>query len=211
MFVKQLSWCVCGFVFRHSLVWFLCLYLVVLLSSCDSVQCHTFSWLGGNMADSCAEGMGSLPAVSSPVRLETHLDIGTEEESIHQQDRAAQVTIFRQKSGHCQLLSHLYRLKISHSDECPFGTGPQTPDHILQSCPHIRCFDTPDMAHSSGYAHRKHWELVETMQQTADFALLTGLKIWHGRELQRRRRRSVTEELVLKWLLYQTHGVMGLY
>ena len=26
-------------------------------------------------------------------------------------------------------------LQISHSDECPCGTGPQPPNHILQSCP----------------------------------------------------------------------------
>ena len=63
------------------------------------------------------------------------LDIETEEDSIHQLDRAAQVTIFRLRTGHCQLLSHLHRLKISHSYECPCGTGPQTPNHILQSCP----------------------------------------------------------------------------
>ena len=63
------------------------------------------------------------------------LDIGTEEDSIHQLDRAAQVTIFRLRTGHCQLLSHLHRLKISHSDECPCSTGPQTPNQFLQSCP----------------------------------------------------------------------------
>ena len=32
-------------------------------------------------------------------------------------------------------LSHLHRLKISHTDECPCGTGPQTPEHLLQYCP----------------------------------------------------------------------------
>ena len=63
------------------------------------------------------------------------LDIGTEEDSIHHLDRAAQVTILRPRTGHCQLLSHLHRLKISHSDECPHGIGPQSPKHILQSCP----------------------------------------------------------------------------
>ena len=36
------------------------------------------------------------------------LHIGTEEDSIHQLDRAAQVTIFRLTTGHCQLLSHLH-------------------------------------------------------------------------------------------------------
>ena len=104
------------------------------------------------------------------------LDIGTEEDSIHQLDRAAQVTIFRLRTGHCQLLSHLHRLKISHSDECPCGTGPQTPNHILQSCPtfdDLRRQTWP----SPVEAHRKLWGPVETLRQTADFALLTGLKI----------------------------------
>ena len=54
-------------------------------------------------------------------------NIATEEDSIHQLGRAAQVTIFRLGTGHCQLLSHLHRLKISHSDECPCGTGPHSP------------------------------------------------------------------------------------
>ena len=40
------------------------------------------------------------------------LNTGTEEDSIHQLDRAAQVTIFRLRTGHCQLLSLLHRLKI---------------------------------------------------------------------------------------------------
>ena len=104
------------------------------------------------------------------------LDIGTEEDSIHQLDRAAQVTIFRLRTGHCQLLSHLHGLKFSHSDECPCGTGPQTPNHILQSCPtfdDLRRQTWP----SPVEAHRKLLGPVETLRQTADFALLAGLKI----------------------------------
>ena len=71
---------------------------------------------------------------------------------IRQLDRAAQVTIFRLRTGHCQLLSHLHRLKIPHSDECPCGTGPQTPNHILQSCPTFddlrrQTWPSPEEAH----------------------------------------------------------------
>ena len=108
------------------------------------------------------------------VELRQRLDIETEEDSIHQLDRA--VTIFRLRTGFCQLLSHLHGLKISHSDERPCGTGPQTPNHILQSCP---TFDA--LRHqtwpSTVDAHRKLWGQVETLRQIADFALLTGLKI----------------------------------
>ena len=104
------------------------------------------------------------------------LDIGTEQDSIHQLDRTARVTIFGLRTGHCQLLSHPNRLKISHSDECPRGTGPQTPNHILQSCPTFDALRRQTWP-SPVDAHRKLRGPVETLRQTVDFALLTGLKI----------------------------------
>ena len=103
-------------------------------------------WLSkmGNKLEQSAHPMSSIEVKSilrNNFRTEwrQRLDIGTEEDSIHQLDTAAQVTIFRLRSGHCQLIFHLHRLKISHSDECPCGTGPQTLNHTLQSCP---TFDT---------------------------------------------------------------------
>ena len=62
------------------------------------------------------------------------LQVEVEKDAIHHLERAQQVAIFRLSTGHCQLLSHLYRLNISHTDECPCGTGPQNPAHVLQSC-----------------------------------------------------------------------------
>ena len=92
------------------------------------------------------------------------LGIGTEEDSIHQLDRAAQVTIFRLSTGHCQLLSHLH------------SAGPQTPKHTLQSCPTFDSLRRQTWP-SPVDAHRKLWGPAETLRQTVDFALLTGLKI----------------------------------
>jgi hypothetical protein len=42
--------------------------------------------------------------------------------------------LFRLRTGHCRLLSHLNRLEIAHTDECPCGTGSQTSEYILQYC-----------------------------------------------------------------------------
>ena len=103
------------------------------------------------------------------------LDIGTEEDSIHQLDRATQVKIFRLRTGHCQLLPHLYRLNFFHSGECPSVTGPQTPYHILQSCPTFDALRRRTWP-SPVDAHRKFRGPAETLRQTADFALLTGLR-----------------------------------
>ena len=41
------------------------------------------------------------------------------EDSIDKLQRHDQVIIFRLRTGHCRLLSHLHRLKISRTDECP--------------------------------------------------------------------------------------------
>ena len=49
--------------------------------------------------------------------------------------RAQQVVISRLRTGHCRLLAHLDRIKISCTDECPSGTGIRTSEHVLQSYP----------------------------------------------------------------------------
>ena len=65
-------------------------------------------------------------------------------------DRTQQVIIFRVRTGHCRLLSHLYRLRLAHTDECPCGTDSQTPEHILQSCPSHNTLRQENLAISSG-------------------------------------------------------------
>ena len=49
--------------------------------------------------------------------------------------RKQQIVIFRLRTGHCRLLAHLNRIRISHTNECPYGTESQATEHVLQSCP----------------------------------------------------------------------------
>ena len=50
--------------------------------------------------------------------------------------RRKQVTVFRLRTGHNHLNYHLYsKLCIGHTEQCPCGTGSQTAEHLLQSCP----------------------------------------------------------------------------
>ena len=57
-----------------------------------------------------------------------------------------------------------------------FSLSPKREEFILQSCP---TFDT--LRHQTWPSlvdtHRKRWEPAETLRQTPDFTLLTGLKI----------------------------------
>jgi hypothetical protein len=102
------------------------------------------------------------------------LQLGSEEDNIQKLERAQQVTIFRLRTGHCQLLSHLYRLKISHTDECPCGTGPQTPAHILQSCPTFDSLRRQTWP-SEVDLGEKLWGSAGSLRRTADFTSQTGL------------------------------------
>ena len=61
--------------------------------------------------------------------------VDAEDTSLEGLERWEQTIIFRLRTGHCQLLSHMHRLKLSHTNECPCGTGIQDPPHILQDCP----------------------------------------------------------------------------
>ena len=56
-------------------------------------------------------------------------------------------------------------VQISHSDECPCGTGPQIPNHILQSCPTFDALRRQTWP-SPVDAHRKLWGPVETLRYT---------------------------------------------
>ena len=45
-----------------------------------------------------------------------------------------QVALCRLRTGHCRLLGHLHRLKVSFTDECPGGTSIQTPEYMVWCC-----------------------------------------------------------------------------
>ena len=56
------------------------------------------------------------------------LNISTGDDPIHQLQRHQQTILFRLRTGHCRLLNHLHRLKISHTDQCQCGLEPRPPN-----------------------------------------------------------------------------------
>ena len=104
------------------------------------------------------------------------LGVETGTDPIHQLQRHQQTILFRLRTGHCRLLSHLHRLKISHTDLCPCGTGPQTPEHILQYCPAhqaLRKHTWPDGAE----LQVKLWGSRPDLERTVDFVMATKLPV----------------------------------
>ena len=124
----------------------------------------------------------SFPEVKSILKNCFHaqwknrMGANTEDDDIERLTRAQQVVIFRLRTGHCRLLAHLCRLRISHTDECPCGTGTQTPEHVLQTCPTFSDLrekfwpQTVDLK-------EKLWGRAESLRLTADFAISTDLTI----------------------------------
>ena len=49
------------------------------------------------------------------------------------------------------MLSHFHRLKIPYTDECPSGTGPQTPEYCYNTAPHTK--------HRDKTLGKKRWAL----------------------------------------------------
>ena len=104
------------------------------------------------------------------------LNISTGDDPIHQLQRHQQTILFRLRTGHCRLLNHLHRLKISHTDQCQCGTGTQTPAHILQNCPAhnaLRRQTWPEGAELQD----KLWGCREDLEKTVDFVRVAGLQI----------------------------------
>ena len=121
------------------------------------------------------------------------LGVESGHDPIPQLQRHQQTILFRLRTGHCRFLSHLYRIKVSPTNECPCKTGTQTPQHILQDCPTfrtLRCHFWPEGTDM----RQKLWGSHKDLERTAEYIRATELEIWlHDQtklERWRRRRRS---------------------
>ena len=91
-------------------------------------------------------------------------------------NRAEQVVLFRLRTGHSRLLSHMHRLKISHTDECPCGTGIQTTEHVLRECPTFNTLRQETWNNDVSHQEKLYGPAAE-LRRTARFARLTELTI----------------------------------
>ena len=91
--------------------------------------------------------------------------------------RREQVTVFRLRTGHNRLNYHLYsKLRIGHTEQCPCGTGSQTTEHLLQSCPIYKPHRKGIWPDHTPVAHKLYGSLGD-LQCTASFIEETGVSI----------------------------------
>ena len=56
------------------------------------------------------------------------------QDALHKLPRHQRTIVFRLRTGHCRLDSHLKTIGVKTSAQCPCGEADQTPEHYLQSC-----------------------------------------------------------------------------
>ena len=99
------------------------------------------------------------------------------QDALHQLPRHQQTIIFRLRTGHCRLNSHLKRIGIKTSAQCPCGEADQTPEHYLQSCS-LHHQARQQIWPTCVSLKTKLWGSAEDLFLTSKYAALTGERIW---------------------------------
>ena len=92
--------------------------------------------------------------------------------ALHQLARHQQTIIFRLRTGHCRLNSHLKRIGV----KCPCGEADQTPEHYLQSCS-LHQQARQQIWPMCVSLKTKLWGSAEGLFLTSRYAALTGERI----------------------------------
>ena len=98
------------------------------------------------------------------------------QDALHQLARHQQTIIFRLRTGHCRLNSHLKRIGVKTSAQCPCGEADQTPEHYLQSCS-LHQQARQQMWPTCVSLKTKLWGSAEDLFLTSRYAALTGERI----------------------------------
>ena len=98
------------------------------------------------------------------------------QDALHQLVRHQQTIIFRLRTGHCRLNSHLKRIGVKTSAQCPCGEADQTPEHYLQSCS-LHQQARQQIWPTCVSLKTKLWGSAEDLLLTSRYAALTGERI----------------------------------
>jgi len=101
---------------------------------------------------------------------QAHLD------PIRRLDRQQQTVIFRLRTGHCRLRSHLKKIGVSETALCECGLADQTPQHILQDCPSLSTARQQVWPEGVELT-TKLWGPCSKLHRTVHFISTTGLLI----------------------------------
>ena len=108
------------------------------------------------------------------IRNKRLADFKHQQDTLHLLSRHEQTMIFRLRTGHCRLRSHMKKSGIEKSALCPCGLEAQTTAHVLQPCPlHKRESTWPT---ESSLQNKLHGTATD-LRLTVRFIALTGLQL----------------------------------
>ena len=95
----------------------------------------------------------------------------------HMLNRKEQVTIFRLRTGHSRLRSHMYtKFKVGTTNLCTCSQVPQTVEHILQNCTNYETLRNNYWLSETTKEYKLYGSIHE-LQKTVKFIQETGLQI----------------------------------
>ena len=98
------------------------------------------------------------------------------QDPLHLLNRYEQTTIFRLRTGHCRLKSHLRRIGVADSAMCDCGDSIQSPEHVLQTCPLHDQLRRDLWPHPTDL-NTKLWGTLEDLRRTARFTTASGIEV----------------------------------
>ena len=128
-------------------------------------------------------------------------DYNPSTDPINRLARHEQTTIFRLRTGHCGLQSHLKRNGIMDSALCDCKEAEETVHHILQDCP-IRWKQRQQLWPQDESTTNKLWRTAEDLRRTTQFLATCGLRV-KARLIDRRRRRRYSCDYPARCLALQ--------
>ena len=107
-------------------------------------------------------------------------------DALHQLPRHQQTIIFRLRTGHCRLNSHLKRIGVKTSAQCPCGEADQTEKHYLHSCS-LYHQARQQIWPTCVSLETKLWGSAEDLFLTSKYAVLMGGSSRRDHHIERRR------------------------
>ena len=93
-------------------------------------------------------------------------------------DEVVEIIFRNLGTGHCRLNAHMHRLKIGSTPLCDCGHRPQTPEHVLMSCPLTeRLWIRRSTWPTETILEEKLWGTREELHSTASFIEETSIKV----------------------------------
>ena len=105
------------------------------------------------------------------------IELDSWQDSLHQLNTPEQVILFRLRTGHSRLNTHIYnKFKVGESEMCPCNADVMTAEHLLQQCP-LHDAMRRDTWPEPTLLRDKLYGNLEELRRTATFVKTTGISI----------------------------------